>query len=389
MKEKATILFILLCVLFIGPINATDHKTSLIPPANDDCAGAITLTVNSDFLCGAVTQGTVNEATASSVTITGPSSCPFSSNATDDVWFKFVATATSHKISLLNVTGTQTNMYHSLFKETVVGDCTTLDNVWCSDPNTSTPTGLTIGTTYFIRVYTNSIGAYDTTFDICIGTTPMVPSNDDCASAQTISSFPYSTSLDATSATNNAGSIAVTGCGTTMNDGVWYSFVGNGGALTFTVNPSGWNAKIGIYSGSCGTFTCAAFSDTGLSGSVEVVTFTSTVGVTYYVNIGHPNSTDAPEGVFSLSVSSSVLSVEELIADGFRYFPNPVVKKLKLRAKDNINSVSIYNMIGQQVKLIKPSAIAIDIDMSDLSPGVYFVKTEVGEKTGSFKVIKN
>lgn len=389
MKEKGTILFLLFFALFTNVINAEDYGNNLIvPPANDECSMATTLTVNADFLCGTTTPGTVAEATRSAVVNVCTGSL---TNADDDVWFKFVATNTAHTVSILNISGSQPDLYHAVFNGGLTGDCSALtvgDIVFCSDPNSSSLSGLTIGNTYLIRVYTKGSGSQDTTFDMCIGTTPMAPINDDCANAQNIGAFPFSNSVDASSATNNSGFIS--GCGSAMNDGVWYSFVGNGGDLSFLLKPTGWNAKIAIYRGSCGAFTsCAGFSDSGLSGIAEALTFTSIVGVTYYINIGHPNSTtDMPEGVFSLDITSSVLSVDDLIADGFRYFPNPVKKELKLRARDNINSVAIYNMIGQQVKLVKPSALAIDVDMSNLSPGVYFVKTDIGEKSGSFKIIK-
>jgi hypothetical protein len=68
-------------------------------PANDECATAVTLTVNPDLNCGTVTAGYTLGATDSG---TAPSPCY--GDADDDVWFKFVATASTHKISLLNIT---------------------------------------------------------------------------------------------------------------------------------------------------------------------------------------------------------------------------------------------------------------------------------------------
>ncbi|MBK8702435.1 MAG: hypothetical protein IPN33_01675 [Saprospiraceae bacterium] len=53
------------------------------PPANDNCAGALSVAVNPDLNCTSVTMGTVASATAS----TGPtSSC---GTYDDDVWFSF------------------------------------------------------------------------------------------------------------------------------------------------------------------------------------------------------------------------------------------------------------------------------------------------------------
>lgn len=141
-------------------------------PSNDNCAFAIPLTVNSDYLCGTVTPGTVLGATTSLV---DGNSC--SGAEDDDVWFSFVATSTTHRISLLNVIGSVTDINHSLWTGT---DCNSLNLVpgSCSDPNISNPTGLVIGQTYYLRVYSASaIPMQTTVFNVCIGSPPTPPTN--------------------------------------------------------------------------------------------------------------------------------------------------------------------------------------------------------------------
>ncbi len=385
MRERATILFLLIFMLLSAQANANNN--GFAPPANDDCATATTLTVNSDFLCNSTAPGTVLEATAS---IT-PNACLNSAN--NDVWFKFVAIETTHTIELLNISGSQTNLYHTVSDAGATGDCsvlTTGDAIFCSDPNSSTLTSLTIGNTYFIRVYTNDIGTHDTTFDVCVGSAPAIPINDDCANAETVASFPFSVMVDATSATNNAGFIDVTGCGGAMNDGVWYTLVGDGSNISVTVTPTAWDAKIAVYTGTCGSFTCIADTDNGLVGNTETVSFTSTAGTTYYINIGHPSgAADFAEGAFVLEISLSGLSIDNLVAKGFTYYPNPVRNELKMSANEDIKSINVYNMIGQEVKRIVLSNVSsYKLDMSDLAQGLYIIKAKVGESSGTFKIIK-
>jgi len=151
-------------------------------PANDDCSGAYSVTVNPDNLCGSTTFGTVNGATASSQ---NTASCFGTEN--DDVWFSFVATSTSHTIDLLNVAGSTTDMYHSVWS----GACPALTLVAgsCSDPDNSVVTGLTVGNTYFIRVNTwSSASGATSTFDLCIGTPGPAPTNVDCSQPDPICS---------------------------------------------------------------------------------------------------------------------------------------------------------------------------------------------------------
>jgi len=396
MKRKATITILILFFFpFIWQSNAISIKdnTSLnlvAPPANDDCANASTLTVNDDFLCSNKTAGTLVDATAT----TGISGCAgLPDNANDDVWYKFVATDTSHKIELLNIAGSDTDLYYMVFDGGATGNCNTMSGIFCGSTNPGTPINLTIGNTYFINVFTNDDAAgATTTFDICVGTAPIAPSNDDCANAEAIVLPFTTTTYDASSATNNSGFITASGC-IDMNDGVWYTLTGDGGDITITVKPEFWDAAIAVYEGSCGTFTCVDDNNVSPSGFTETLVFTSTLSTVYYINIGYPSGTvDEPEGVFELSVASSTLSIDDIVAKGFYYYPNPVKEVLKMNAKEPITQIKLYSILGREMKKIKQSDLSdlsAEIDFSDLSPGTYFVRVTVGDSSGSFKIIRD
>ena len=394
MKGKATIvLFMLLFLPFVGQLKAENVKHTfsfnslLAPPANDECINATTLTVNQDYLCNNLTSGTLSEATASAGT---SNFCDSQNLANDDVWFEFVATADAHKLDLLNIVGNQTLKF-MVYDGGVGGNCPTTElPIHCELSNSTDLSGLTIGNTYIIRVFSNSTASgANTTFNVCIGTSPSAPpANDECANAEVISSFPFSGMYDATTATNNAGSIVATNC-ITMNDGVWYTINGNGGDITVTVTPSSWDAAIGVYEGSCGALTCIDDSNVGVSGAVEAVTFTSTASTTYYINIASPGSSDQPEGTFDLGITSSTLSIDEIVAKGFYYYPNPVKNILKMSANETIAEISLFTILGKEIKRTSKSDLQAELDMSDLASGTYFVRVLVGDSSGSFKIIKN
>lgn len=145
------------------------------PPANDECTGAVTAPVSSTTTCSSTVAGTVDGAFASSQAV--GSSCW--GEADDDVWYRFQATSTSQGVNLSNVTGSTTDLYHSVYS----GTCSSISApLVCSDANTSTISGLTIGNWYYVRVYTyTSTGGQTTDFDICITTPPPPPVNSNCA----------------------------------------------------------------------------------------------------------------------------------------------------------------------------------------------------------------
>jgi hypothetical protein len=259
------------------------------PPANDNCTGAVSLTVNPNLLCGTTTAGTVYGATASTQT----NGC--SGTADDDVWYSFVATSTTHSVTLSNVSGSATDLYHAVYGGTCGSPGAALV---CSDPNSSLLTGLTVGATYFVRVFTyTSTPGQTTTFNICIGTPPPPPSNDNCSGATSLTSAAtcVTTSGDITWAT--ASTAPAGACFGTPDHDVWYSFVAAATTHTITVNPN-FDSYIQLYSGTCGSLTSLQCSDPS-----TMVATGLTVGTTYYIRVYYYYSGGPGDGTFTICVT--------------------------------------------------------------------------------------
>lgn len=71
------------------------------------------------------------------------------------------------------------------------------------------------------------------------------------------------------------------------------------------------------------------------------------------------------------------------------YYPNPFTSKLNLKAQSPISNVAIYNLLGQQVKTLKPESVSSNLDMADLSSGTYIMKVTMNGEVGNYKIIKN
>ena len=67
------------------------------------------------------------------------------------------------------------------------------------------------------------------------------------------------------------------------------------------------------------------------------------------------------------------------------YYPNPVTDNLNLLTNQKIDAVTIYNLVGQQLKLIKPNTTMSQIDMSNFPQGTYILQIE---SIGKQKIIK-
>ena len=87
--------------------------------------------------------------------------------------FSFVATETSHKVTITDVvnqgggTSTSTDMGMGVYDAS--GGCDGLVFVDDSDPNTLDLTGLTVSNTYFVRVYGWYTSVQQNNFNICVG----------------------------------------------------------------------------------------------------------------------------------------------------------------------------------------------------------------------------
>ena len=85
-------------------------------------------------------------------------------------------------------------------------------------------------------------------------------------------------------------------------------------------------------------------------------------------------------------MSDEIFDTQDFGSKGFRSAMSNGT--LTMRAQENINSVSVYNMLGQQVYNANVNAMQSTVDMSNLSNGTYIVKVNINGTEGSVKVIR-
>lgn len=81
----------------------------------------------------------------------------------------------------------------------------------------------------------------------------------------------------------------------------------------------------------------------------------------------------------------SVVDVKEL---GVKYYPNPVMDVMTISAQDDIETVRIFNLNGQQVFAQKLNTKQSEINLSNLATGTYFMQVSIGGKEGAATIIK-
>ena len=245
-------------------LNTGYTMPALPPPAtNDECASAMTL--NQSSSCVTV-SGSSQLATNSMAACIGA--------ADDDVWYKFVATGST---ATIKVTGN--NDYDPVFEvfsdcmNAIAGSCTNATGA--GGLETYEASGLTVGNTYFIRVYHFSDQVpSDWTFNICVYGV-LAPENDECTSATMVT-----VNADADCNTKTSGTIA--GATASMmddhlcvgeeNDDVWFVFTANSNVheVSFSniqgnTSPLHWS----IWKGSCAALTLVQCHDGATSAGIS------------------------------------------------------------------------------------------------------------------------
>lgn len=88
-------------------------------------------------------------------------------------------------------------------------------------------------------------------------------------------------------------------------------------------------------------------------------------------------------------IENSTASVTDLSEYNFKAYPNPANNQLFISASEQINAIQIFSILGKMVLNKKTNATKINLNIADLSPGIYMVKTQIDTKVGTYKLIKN
>ena len=260
---KHFLLFICLCLI-----------TGVSFSQNDNCTLAPTLTIGA--ICSSPIAGSSFGATQSISGCTG--------NADDDVWYKFVAISTSHSIQVTPSSG------YDAVVEVFSGNCSTFTSLNCIDMGLTGATenalinGLTIGTTYYLRIYHYFAGSGSGTFTTCISNPPPAPSNDNCSGATALT---VNASCISSTGTSYGATQSQAPCIGSSDDDVWFSFVANNYTQTIQVTSSAnMDAVVQLFSGSCGSLTSLYCQDNTLTNGIETINAIGlNPGTTYYVRV--------------------------------------------------------------------------------------------------------
>lgn len=102
-----------------------------------------------------------------------------------------------------------------------------------------------------------------------------------------------------------------------------------------------------------------------------------------YFNFNEPIYTNE----YSTTIGATA-GVTDVIADSFVIYPNPASSKITLQMKNILDAdVTVTDVLGKTVIAFKVQGAQLDIDVSSLNSGLYFVKVAAGGKSVTKKLV--
>ncbi len=375
-----------------NPQNFDIEIIEYIPIPNDDCNGAIPLTVNPFNDCSSTY--TTNNLYASNSNV--PFSCSgFPQEQVLDTWYTFTAPASGQiNLEITNI-NEESLAYVAIYDTCNDSElfCDNLNNLGMS-VGTIDITELTPGNTYTMAIWFRDFYR-NGDFTICLSDLqPIVtPDNDDCINAEVLIVGASPTTGNNTNATYSGTSSSCDFLGGIPD--VWYSFVAPAsGSVTISTTVITANlANIAVWE-DCSLTTelaCSVpFGDVGTSAELTNLT----AGNTYYIQVWNTDvilsrNSSRVEGTFTIAVTEATLSIDdETKAPSLNLFPNPVSSELTLKANKIINSVTIYDINGRLINTKNTHEFELTLDVHNLSQGVYFLEIQFDTITQVKRFIK-
>ncbi|GHC54571.1 hypothetical protein GCM10008083_18530 [Ulvibacter litoralis] len=365
-----------------GVYKFTGDCTALPPdPTYDTCDGARTI------MCGETVVGSTIGATEDSAvaptcdtTVTAPG-----------VWYKYEDT--SGLVTDITVTMCEGTTAYDTKLSVYTGDCGAppFTCVAGNDDSCGLQSEVTFqsdgATTFYILVH--GFGTSTGDFELTMNCTPVPPPNDMIANSIDVdeAGYPYvDPAVAMPAATTEAGTPS--GCDNAGAKGVWYNFVpvADGEATAKITSPAGVSS-VTFYTApnENSTETDLVLVDWYLNQCLPgtEATIPTVAGQAYYVYVVNHG------GITDIEIDGDGLGLLDNTIQGFSFYPNPAETTINLDSVDTIESVAIFNMLGQKVVDQTINATTSQVDISKLATGTYLLQVSVNGQRGTYKILKN
>ncbi len=172
-------------------------------------------------------------------------------------------------------------------------------------------------------------------------------------------------------------------------DAMYRINLSNGNATE--LGPIGFNSSFGQGLGfdrANGNLYMSAFNNDAFQSELRTVN-TTTGGTTFVGGIGSSVPGGGTLQFGWTGVIKPPLGVEDEEFAGFKLYPNPTNELLNVTASISIETIEIYNLMGQSLVKEELNDTSGTLSLSHLPTGIYMLTATINNRQASFKFIKN
>jgi hypothetical protein len=160
---------------------------------------------------------------------------------------------------------------------------------------------------------------------------------------------------------------------------IWFLFDSGASTSVDVFVEAGFNLQ--MWEGTC--YSDLAHVDNACnSGALnDIIVIPNTL---YYLQVWDDGTGRRTSGWFDLTVQDGLLSTPEFEFDAISIYPNPAQNELHIQSNTPIDTVQMFNLLGQQILERK----ATTLDISNLTDGLYLVKVFSNGKESTYKIVK-
>jgi len=103
-----------------------------------------------------------------------------------------------------------------------------------------------------------------------------------------------------------------------------------------------------------------------------------------------PAVPNAVEGTYYFDNVSygAALGLSSFETSNIKMYPNPTSSVFTIEAKEVVESVSLFNVLGQEVLAKNPNSNSVTLDIANLQTGIYVIKTLIGGVSSTSRIVK-
>ena len=128
---------------------------------------------------------------------------------------------------------------------------------------------------------------------------------------------------------------------------------------------------------------------------MDEITLSGYNNETYFAFYAFSDTSGVDNDLFidNFQITASSLSdtagVEDESLVTLNMYPNPAIDVLNISSQSTINTVEIFNVLGQKVITMQVEDTSTEINVSNLNAGIYLIKYEINNSTSTKKFVKN